>query len=164
MTSLTQERLKHLLEYDPEDGVFTRRVACRPCCRAGDEAGYMHKGYRRVTIDGSAYLVHRLAFLWMTGEWPTGHVDHRDGNKLNNKWSNLRPATWTQNQGNKPVRLDSTSGLKGVAWRPRIQKWVAYIGSNKQRVHLGVFTSKEDAHDAYVKAAQIRFGEYARSA
>ncbi|MCK9994454.1 MAG: hypothetical protein Dbin4_02974, partial [Alphaproteobacteria bacterium] len=101
MAELTQSRLKELLHYDPDTGVFTRRVQTSSNARVGDVAGCLHpEGYRHIQIDGKRYAAHRLAWLYMTGEWPTNQLDHLNGVRDDNRWGNLREATHGQNQQN----------------------------------------------------------------
>lgn len=125
---LTQARLKELLDYDPETGVFTHRVNHRNRrARAGLSAGTATKdGYLFLNVDGKAYYAHRLAFLWMEGAAPPAAVDHRNGSRVDNRWANLRKATWGENAQNRAVRVDNTSGITGV--RPtRHGTWIASI-------------------------------------
>jgi hypothetical protein len=107
------------------------------------------------------YHAHRLAWLYMTGAWPTGgEVDHIDTDRGNNVWTNLRDSTRRQNGSNVDIRSNNTSGFKGVS-RCRA-KWTAHITVNYQAMHLGVFDTKEEAHAAYVEAAKRLHGEFAR--
>ena len=161
----TQERLRELLEYDPESGLFTRKsgrggrssgaaVGCKP------QSDF---GYVIVGIDGRNYLAHCLAFIFMTGALPPDDIDHINGRKDDNRWVNLRPATRSQNNGNSRLRKDNTSGLKGVSFNKTRQRWVAQIGINGRQTHLGRFANRAQAHAAYVDAAQRHFGEFARA-
>ena len=170
LTGLTQARLKELLRYDPETGVFTWLVWRPNGVKAGDEAGAIHKacgGYRKIKIDSRGYLASRLAWLYMTGELPTFRVDHEDTDKLNNRWCNLRPATASQNAANARLSRRNTSGFKGVHYtrnRPSTKKWAAHIRVDGVLKTLGYFAKPEDAHVAYTKAAEVAFGAFARSA
>ena len=95
---LKVDDLRGLLAYDPSSGHFTWRVR-RGRAAAGKQAGYpQSRGYIQIGVRGSLYLAHRLAWLYMTGEWPVAEIDHRDGVINNNKWENLRPATRPENQ------------------------------------------------------------------
>jgi hypothetical protein len=167
---LTLERLREVLSYDPETGVW-RWVVTRANRRpAGSIAGSISKtiGYREIRVDGALYRSARLACLYMNGEWPVGEVDHRDLDRTNDRWENLRLATRLQNAGNQRVRAHSLSGIKGV--RIRIgrkgkrfetgKRFQARIASK----HLGYFTTEVEACAAYLKAAKEMFGEFARSA
>ena len=165
--ALTQERLKELLSYDPLTGGFLWMVD-RGGKKAGDEAGCKKRTYIVINVDDCSYRAHHLAWFYMTGEWPDPFVDHRDLNKHNNVWDNLREATKSQNQANIGLIKSNVSGLKGVS-RYRAgerygKPWQASIGKDGKSRHLGHFATKEDAHAAYCEAAQKLFGEFARAA
>lgn len=160
---LTAERLRALLSYDQETGVFTRLVSLRGV-NAGDIAGTLHKtsGYVYIGVDAKSYRAHRLAWLYMTGEWPV-EVDHKDRNRSNNRWRNLREATRSQNNANGKTRVDNSSGHKGINWVARVTRWRAYVTLNSKQHHLGYFLHKEDAITARVAAQKSTFGEFARA-
>jgi len=149
---LTAERLRELLDYDPETGVFTRRVR-----RTSGGTGWPDKvGYLYLMVDGKTYAAHRLAWLFMTGEWPTGELDHLDGNKACNAFANLREATRQTNMQNEVrARKSNKSGLMGVHFRKDRGKWVSAIRINGRARRLGQFDSPEEAHAAYVEAKRI---------
>lgn len=153
--ALTQERLKELLHYDPETGVFAWKVRPSNCVKVGDVAGTKHpKGYWRVRVDNDYYLAHRLAWLYVNGMIPDGlEIDHRDGDKLNNRLANLRLATRSQNQQNfrKPFST-SKSGMLGASWHAHKRKWRAAIKVGNKHEHIGYFDTAEEAHAAYVEA------------
>lgn len=113
-------------------------------------------------LDGRAYQSHRLAWLWMTGEWPALQVDHKDTDRRNNRWSNLRLATRTENQWNANVRGDNTSGYKGVSRPKGRTKWQAHITLGGRRKYLGTFDTAEDANQAATAARQAAHGEFAQ--
>ena len=155
---ITQENLKSILHYSPETGLFTRLVN-RQCVRAGDIAGYQTEyGYIRIGIDGKNHRAHRLAWLYMTGSWPSEQIDHINGIRSDNRWENLREATHGQNKMNSLSPLNKC-GLKGVTRNGN--NWMAQIRVQKQRIYLGTFASKEDAHAAYCAAADKHFGDFA---
>jgi hypothetical protein len=150
--TVTAERLRELLHYDPGTGVFVR-VARVSGKRLGVVAGSMtSKGYRQVGIDGGVYLAHRLAWLYMTGEWPAEEIDHRDGDPANNRFDNLRAATHAENQQNRAPPKNSTSGLIGATWQQRSRRWLAQIDAGGRQVYLGLFDTPEEAHAAYLAA------------
>ena len=155
---LTQKRLKQVLNYDSNTGVFTRLecfqrpdVVGKPTsCNTGDN------GYTRIAVDGSRYTCHRLAWLYVTGTWPEHEIDHINGIRSDNRYKNLREATSLINKQNqRKARCDSSSGLLGVSWDAPRNKWVARIKVQKVYKYLGRFDSKEDAHSAYVSAKRI---------
>lgn len=166
---LTQERLKELLDYSPETGLFYwkverggKHVGAVAGCTKGDF------GYIIIGLDNRLYRAHQLAWFWMTGEWPSRFIDHRDTNKSNNRWRNLRLATKSQNMANMPAPIHNTSGLKGAS-RYRAgdsygKPWQASISKDKKTFHLGHFATAAEAHVAYVSAAKRLFGEFARAA
>lgn len=151
---LTQKRLKEVLRYNRKTGVFTWRVRKACCIHVGDTAGRTQAtGYREITIDGRGYRAHRLAWLYVKGRWPKKLIDHKNGVKDDNRWSNIREADAFQNQHNQRVgHSDSSSGLLGVAFHKPKGKWFARISVQRQRKFLGYFTTANAAHSAYVKA------------
>lgn len=161
--ALTQERLRELLDYDPETGVFRNKVA-RSNVPAGSVAGSLtQSGYVRISVDDVSYRAHRLAWLWMTGEWPRAFVDHRDTDKANNRWSNLREASKSQNGANRPVQANSRSKLKGAHFTKANGKWMSLIQHHGRKLYLGYFPTAEEAHAAYAAAAKNIYGEFARA-
>ena len=167
---VTAEYVRERLEYDPETGVFrwkarpgTDRITVAWNARyAGTVAGSLDAdGYRSIDLDKRHFRAARLAWAWMTGEFPPALVDHRNLDPADDRWSNLRPATHGQNMAN--TRARAPSGLKGAYSYPRLRgKWVAMIGAGKQRRHLGTFATAEEAHAAYRAAAAERYGDFAR--
>lgn len=166
--ALTAERLRELLSYDPETGIFMWRTTGTG--RNSDlRAGWLgNDGYRSIEIEGGCYKEHRLAWLYVHGAWPPGRTDHRDGVKDNNRIANLRPSTPSQNGGNSRKSMRNTSGFKGVSFvhrkGRREGRWVARISINRRSIHLGNFRTPEQAHAAYAAAAARLFGEFARAA
>ncbi len=152
--AITQERLREVLHYDPDTGQFTWLKCLSSRGPVGTAAGHVSaaSGYRQITIDGSKYYAHRLAWLYMTGKWPSPECDHRNGVRDNNRWTNLREATKAQSAQNRRVRSDNKSGHAGVAWVPLSSRWRAKITVKGKRTHLGHFDLIEDAIAAYAKA------------
>ena len=162
--NITAEHLRSILNYDPDTGVFTWRQKTGPTAKIGAVAGGVNKrGYWYIRVGGSKQLAHRLAWLYMVGEWPTTDIDHLNLNKTDNRWDNLRAATDAQNKANSALYSNNLSGFKGVSRRPCGYKWRARIQVNKTLKNLGDFSSPELAHAAYLKAAEEFFGEFARA-
>lgn len=151
---LTHERANELLSYDPETGVITRKVSLVYSTPVGSIAGSVnkYKGYVAVFVDGTRYQAHRVAWLMMSGRWPRGHIDHVDGNRANNRWSNLREASVAENNQNMRAASNNTSGLRGVSWMSKAKKWRAQICLDKKITYLGLFDDKAEAHEAYLSA------------
>jgi hypothetical protein len=163
LSSLTYERLRELLLYDPDTGHFVWLVA--PCNKvvAGSRAGTAKSnGYRQLSIDGVKYREHIVAWFYVTGEWPPYDLDHRNGIRHENYFTNLRCATEWQNTLNRVVRRDNLCGFKGV--HKKGSRWRARITVNGARLFLGSFNTPEEAHTAYCAAADVHFGEFARHA
>lgn len=163
-TKMTHERLREVLHYDPSTGVFTRLVS-RGRAKIGAVAGGINgHGYRRIMIDRKRYHAHRLAWFWMTGEWPAAEIDHWNLNRADNRWGNLRVATRSQNKANTRAYATNTSGLKGVSWDAQNSKWRAQIVINGKQISLGRRDTREEAAAEYADAAELYFGEFARAA
>lgn len=163
MTNLTVERLKELLNYDPDTGVFTWRVRRGGNAKAGGKAGYCHpRGYWCIEINDKLYRAHRLAWLYTTGSWPEGEIDHANMDKSDNRWENIRDASRSQNNANTPLRTDNTSGFKGVHFCKRPRRWQAKVTVNRKQIFLGYYDTREEAHAVYAAAAKHYFGEFAR--
>lgn len=153
---ITQERLKEVLHYNPDTGIFVWKAITRRRIRKGDVAGSPSKGYTVIWIDKIRYREHRLVFLYVTGEFPRNEVDHINRIKNDNRWCNLRLVTTLENKRNLPMFKNNTSGFTGVCWRKREKKWVACIDTNYKKTHLGYFINKEDAIMAR-KEANIKY-------
>lgn len=149
---LTQERLKELLHYNPDTGIFTWALPTNKKFKPGQIAGCLNAGgYFCIGMDGKNYLSHRLAWLYVYGKWPNNEIDHKDGNTKNNIFKNLRDATKNINQQNqRKPRKDNTSGFLGVTWCKKHNAWIARIGINGTRKHIGVYQTAKSAYDAYL--------------
>jgi HNH endonuclease len=115
-----------------------------------------------IGVGGRKYQASRLAWLWMTGEWPRDQIDHADTDPSNNRWANLRQATGTQNGANTRARSRNAIGLKGVSWYKRYDKYQAQIQTQGRQIHLGYFDIAQDASFAYDVAARSLFSPFAR--
>lgn len=155
------EQIRELLSYDPSAGELRWRVS-RGRMSAGQIAGHVKEsGYVVVNVSGSIYRAHRLAWLLSHGEWPAVEIDHRNGAKTDNRLINLRAATRSQNEANKPVTRANTSGFKGVMWDPRLGKWRAEIRRQGRKKYLGSYSDVREAAAAYQRAAQAIYQEFA---
>jgi hypothetical protein len=149
MENFDFKQLQDSFHYDLISGVLTRKSTNRPC-KGLDAYGYIQIGYLK-----KMYKAHRLVWAIVHGEFPKGQIDHINGNRSDNSLNNLRDVTQQQNAQNKTKmnRLNK-SGYVGVCWNKRISKWQAAISFNKKITYLGVFSSPEDAHFAYLNAKQ----------
>jgi len=161
---ITQEYLKSILNYNPKTGVFTW---INPKIRKdliGKIAASIHSdGYLTIQIMKKNCKAHRLAWLYMTGEWPKEQIDHINGDRADNSFSNLREVSNQQNQFNRKVNKNNKSGYKGVSFVKRTGKWVAQINLNNKRVSLGFFESAIEASFVYEKTASLNNGVYYRA-
>lgn len=166
---LTAARLRELLRYDRETGVFVWRVTRTGTATAGAIAGAtMTDGdgyqYRIIGVDGGRYRAQRLAWLYVTGEWPTGLIDHRNGDTLDNSFDNLREASLSQNGMNAKRSARNSSGFKGVSFRAKTGRWEVHIAAHGVKRYLGSFDTVEAAHAARHRAAVEMHGDFARHA
>jgi hypothetical protein len=156
--ALTAQRLRELLDYDPETGIFRWRKA-RSTMAAGRRAGCQNDKYRTICIDRVHHLAHRLAWLYVHGEHPPQEIDHVNGDSSDCRIANLRSCTPRQNSRNRRGR--GAGGLKGVT-QPTQGRWRAMIYLDGKNTHLGFFGTKEEAAAAYDAVARRHFGEFAR--
>lgn len=161
INDLTAKYVRSILHYDPLSGIFTWKKQRRKK-RVGERAGCVKTrwGYVYIGIDHRSYLGHRLAWLYMTGKWPTRRVDHKDQNPSHNWWTNLRQATHAQNMANSKLKKNNASGYRGV--HKRNNRWRAAISVNNRHYHLGDFITLQEAALAYNAAAIKLRGEFAR--
>lgn len=146
MPGLTIARLKELLSYDPISGLFTWKLSTSNRVKRGDTAGALQQhGYIVVSIDGEQVKAHRLAVFYMTGAWPTEVVDHRNDNRADNSWLNLKCTSHGTNIRRQRANSSNTSGHKNVSWSKQSNKWLVQIGVNGKRVHGGLFVHLGDA-------------------
>lgn len=167
MGVLTYEMASEYLQYIPETGEILRKKKTSPKTRAGQSACGMHaSGYLRVTLLGERELAHRVAWLLHYGEWPENHIDHRNGNRKDNRIENLRQATIAENNQNLGGWPNSSSRFAGVSWDGSRSKWKAAITSGLKCKFLGRYDTEEEAHAAYckAKAAMHYFQPIARGA
>ena len=153
MKKLTLDRLKEALAYDADTGYFTWRIKhahARTIAGAKD-----YYGYCVIRIDGVLYKAHRLAWLYTYGEWPVKSLDHKNQVKNDNRISNLREVTASENMHNIQLRSNNKSGVSGVVWRSDRNKWNARIKVGYKNFNLGLYADMADAIKAR-KAAEIK--------
>lgn len=159
---ITVQRLREVLGYDPETGLFRWKLKISKKVVVGEIAGTEIPGrHRYISIDSKRYKAHRLAWLYMTGEWPPRDLDHENTHKGDNRWENLRKASRSQNMANAGHRNNATR-LKGAY--PCRKRFAAKITKDWKQIHIGVFDTAEEAHAAYIAKAEELFGEFARAA
>jgi hypothetical protein len=155
---LTKARLRELLRYSKRTGHFTWKVS-RGNVKAGSRAGCLRDdGYWTIRIDGRLYLAHVLAWFWVTGEFSPHKIDHKDLDRGNNRFANLREATSAENSANREAY--GKLGVKGVYSHGRSYR--AQIRVDGKLSRLGTFPTIAAAAAAYEMAAQSAFGEFAR--
>jgi len=152
------ERVRELLNYDPETGIFTRKIRTAQRHKIGDRADFLvtsgnSEGYCRVSFDSKRYLAHRVVWLYVHGKWPELDIDHINGNKSDNRLANLREVDRSTNlQNMRHARKDNRSGFLGVTTIIQGKKWRATVHMNGKGIHVGVYHSPEEAHQAYLVA------------
>ena len=151
---------RELLEYDPATGEIRWIEFRNGNALQGALAGTVHNGRRRIEINHKAYLAHRLAYFLHTGEQPPRFLDHKDGDALNNRFSNLRPASRRQNNQNRKLHSNNSTGYRGVMARDG--KFIARIGVDGVKKSLGRFDTAEAASAVYEECARKHFGEFYR--
>ena len=149
--TLTQEFLHELFEYRDGD-LFWKISPAKNVKKNSLAGGIGRNGYKRTSINKQGYLIHRIIFLMNKGHLPE-FLDHIDGNKLNNKIENLRPATRSENGYNIGARSHGSSGYKNVSWHKGDQTWNVVITVNKKNKHFGSF---KNINDAIARAYQVR--------
>lgn len=151
---LTQNRLKELFKYDPETGIFIRIKKSAVNSTVGETPGCASRGYVRMMVDGVRYQAHRLAWLYVYGEFPPRFVDHINGNRADNRIANLRDVDKSMNtQNQRGARKDNLStGLLGASFHKVTGKYAAQISINGKKISLGLFDTPEQAHAEYVRA------------
>lgn len=159
--TLTIEAVRAALIYEPETGIFRRRETKRRW-KAGEIAGGLnHNGYLMVSIGPCRYFAHKIAIFLATGVMPAS-VDHINGDKLDNRLSNLRPCNHAQNGANMKVKVTNNSGVKGVSFDKVNCRWKASLTVNRKQITVGRFDSLEEAKAAIAVARKQHHGEFAR--
>jgi hypothetical protein len=153
---LTQERLKELLRYDPDTGIFTNLVSRQGLrAGAGSVAGTKNNlGYIVIQIEGKKVHAHRLAWFYVHGVWPTKQIDHINRKRDDNRLVNLRDVTASENIHNSSHRSISVSGVRNVVWHKRNKKWQAQIMVNNEYKYLGLYDDLAEAQQVAERASQ----------
>jgi hypothetical protein len=161
---LTQANIKEYLDYDPLTGLFTWIASTNKKVVVGKTAGrIINKGYSQIGILGEEILAHRLAWLYMTGDWPSLYIDHINGIKSDNRWVNLRDVSNSINLINRTTKVIPASGLRGVKEVRRVKspnKYIAKSVENGITKHIGTFDDKYDAALAYQVHIFKTYGDY----
>lgn len=156
-------KLHELFDLDIETGVLRWRVSPSPNVKVGAVGGWENGGgYLCVDVNRKSYRAHRIVFAMVNGRWPCGDVDHKDGNRANNRPSNLREATRSENLRNQKIRPDNKSGFKGVSFYSKGKKWRSYCNVGRKQIHLGYFDSLSEAVEAARAGREKHHGEFAR--
>lgn len=158
---ISVDELRRLFRYEPETGHFIRLVSTSSNAKAGSVAGSKNKlGYVYIRIGCASYRANTLAWFFMTGQWPPGQVDHKNCNRADDRWGNLRLASHTENTANAQLRRDNKTGFKGVRlFHGRFQVRVGAGGKH----HVGTFDTLDEARLAYIAAAKRLYGDFARA-
>jgi len=156
---VTQERLRELFDYDPETGLLTS-IAGNNRVKVGGPVGSNTKdGYLATSIDCKTYMVHRLIWIYVHGDWPD-QIDHINHDRKDNRMCNLRSVSSKDNNKNRLMTSKNNSGTVGVSWIYETQKWRATIMIDGKNVALGSFKDEQDAINARIKAnREYRFHE-----
>lgn len=162
---ITAEEIRQFLNYDPNTGHFRWKARVANHTKIGTTAGSKNsKGYEQIRLRRRNYAAHRLALLYVYGDWPSGQIDHINLDPLDNRITNLRLATPSQNTANQRKRNGTSSRFKGVTKHRQMSKWQAQIKLLGKNHYLGLFDSEEAAYAAYCKAAIEIYGPFARLA
>lgn len=175
--NITAENIRTFVDYDSVTGRFTWKTReIRPGMKLTDEgwntrfAGKLvaerrHRhGHLQIGLFCKNYIAHRIAWMWFYGVKPERDLDHKNGDPSDNRISNLRLATTSQNLMNSKTRTDNTSGVKGVSWSRKSKKWYAYIVVDQKMRALGLYDEIDDAITARKRAETELHGEFARAA
>lgn len=161
---LTQQRVRELLDYDPATGLFRWKKRTSNRVKIGDVAGVKGvNGYIYLAIDNYRLLAHRVVRLYVFGDWPRDQIDHINRDRSDNRLENLRLASVSDNACNGRLRSTNTSGFRGVSLIKKNTKrpWLAQIVKDGRQYGLGYYATKEEAYDAYRRAAAELHGRFA---
>jgi hypothetical protein len=161
MQELAQDLVRELFDY--KDGALHWKQSLNRRIRIGSRAGSLNKqdGRVQVRINGSMYKAHRLVFLWHHGYLPE-YIDHIDGNPANNRIENLRECSLSQNQWNRKVCKNNTSGYKGVWFSKQTNKWQVEVHSEGRKYYGGLFADAESANKAAIELRKSLHKDFAK--
>lgn len=180
--NIDAELIRTLLDYDPTTGVFrwkprtpdmfeTELHTTEHMCKTWNSryAGNIidtkdRNGYTQIIIFKRKYRANRIAWLYITGCWPTDLIDHDNTNTSDDRFDNLRPASFSQNQANRRLSSNNRSGVKGVSWCSKRNKWRAVIQINRKQIHIGYFDTIDEAYTKVCEARYKYHGDFARVA
>ena len=155
---LTQKELKELLSYDKDTGIFKWKVILNNQIKIGETSGTKDtKGYIVIMINSKRYKAHRLAWLYIHGEFPKDQIDHINRARDDNRIKNIRSVNQSINMRNSDIQKNNKSGATGVYFNNKNKAWIARIGINNGQKHIGCFKLKSDAIKAR-KEAEILYG------
>jgi hypothetical protein len=168
----TTKFVQKILKYHKTTGNFfwkkrtdTERINWWNSRFAGTKTGTFNRstGYIIIYINRTRCPAHYLAWLLIKKTWPYHQIDHKNGKRTDNRFSNLREATTSQNSMNRKKYTNNTSGYKGVSWHKKAKKWCAQITGYAKDKHIGFFNTPEAAYRAYLQEAKKRFGKFSRN-
>lgn len=161
---ISHDKLLEWLSYNSETGVFLWRKQPRQRAMPLIAGKIDEYGYRKIGVQQKTYRAHRLAWFYVYRVWPTAGLDHIDGDRSNNRISNLRVADHSSNQANSKRRVNNQTGFKGVHFHKLSGLYMARLMYRRKQIYLGYYKTPEEAHAAYLAAAKKYFGEFARAA
>lgn len=142
---LSQTQLKEKLSYNQDIGKFTWKITQRGT-RKGSIAGSVNdQGYVIIRLNKIAYRAHRLVWLYVTGEFPKYEIDHINGDRSDNRFTNLRDVPRKENKKNVGKYITNSSGVNGVRWYTPLKKWHVQIQHNNLKIHVGYFSCLDTA-------------------
>jgi len=160
--AINPDRAAEVYSYNPATGQFHWRIKPRNVKPGAAAGGRGPSGYVMLNIDGVTYAAHRVAWAIMTGSDAPPNIDHKNGNKLDNRWDNLRAATVSQNRANSRRPITNTSGVKGVHFHKRWKLWCARATVCGKEKTIGYFKTIEAAANARRAFFGAQHGEFAR--